>query len=325
MTSVPRVRDTLETHQIPVYLLAVAAGFAIAFTVPDATSFESAINPALALMLFATFLQVPLASMRRAIGHGRFIAALLVANFIAAPLLVALLFPLLPGDPLIRIGVLFVLLCPCIDYVVTFSQLGKSDASLLLAATPILLGLQLLLLPLYLALFMGAEATGLVEPRPFLHAFAWLIVVPFALAATLQTAAKRSPIAARATTWAGLLPVPATTLVLTVVIAAVVPQLGLALPAASSVLPVYVAFALVAPLAGIAIARGFGLAVPAMRAVAFSTGTRNSLVVLPLALAIPGALPVVPAVIVTQTLVELLAMLAYIKLIPRIVPSRRMA
>lgn len=325
MISVPHVRDILETHQIPVYLLAVAAGFAIAFTVPDATGFENAINPALALMLFATFLQVPLASMRRAIGHGRFIAALLVANFIAAPLLVALLFPLLPGDPLIRIGVLFVLLCPCIDYVVTFSQLGKSDASLLLAATPILLGLQLLLLPLYLALFMGAEATGLVEPGPFLHAFAWLIVVPFALAATLQAAAKRSSIAARATTWAGLLPVPATALVLTVVIAAVVPQLGLALPAASSVLPVYVAFALVAPLAGIAIARGFGLAVPATRAIAFSAGTRNSLVVLPLALAIPGALPVVPAVVVTQTLVELLAMLVYIKLIPRIVPSRRQA
>ncbi|MCR6663307.1 MAG: arsenic resistance protein [Luteimonas sp.] len=325
MISVPRVRDTLETHQIPVYLLAVAAGFAIAFTVPDATGFEDAINPALALMLFATFLQLPVASMRRAIGHGRFIAALLVANFIAVPLLVALAFPLLPGDPLIRIGVLFVLLCPCIDYVVTFSQLGKADASLLLAATPILLGLQLLLLPLYLALFMGAEATGLVEPGPFLHAFAWLIVVPFALAATLQAAAKRSPIAARATTWAGLLPVPATALVLTVVIAAVVPQLGLALPAASSVLPVYVAFALVAPLAGIAIARGFGLVAPATRAIAFSTGTRNSLVVLPLALAIPGALPVVPAVVVTQTLVELLAMLAYIKLIPRIVPSRRQA
>ncbi|XOT98248.1 arsenic resistance protein, partial [Alcaligenes pakistanensis] len=35
-----------------------------------------------------------------------------------------------------------------------------------------------------------------------------------------------------------------------------------------------------------------------------SSATRNSLVVLPLALAIPGALPLLPAIILTQTLVE---------------------
>ena len=51
----------------------------------------------------------------------------------------------------------------------------------------------------------------------------------------------------------------------------------------------------------------------------FSSGTRNSLVILPLAMAIPGALPVVPAVIVTQTLVELVAMLVYVPLIHRLV------
>ena len=53
-------------------------------------------------------------------------------------------------------------------------------------------------------------------------------------------------------------------------------------------------------------------------AVAFSAGTRNSLVVLPLALVVPGAIPLVPAIIVTQTLIELLAELAYIRIIPRL-------
>lgn len=53
------------------------------------------------------------------------------------------------------------------------------------------------------------------------------------------------------------------------------------------------------------------------RAVAFSAATRNSLVVLPLGLAIPGALPWVPAVIVTQTLVELVSELVYIKVVPK--------
>jgi hypothetical protein len=40
-------------------------------------------------------------------------------------------------------------------------------------------------------------------------------------------------------------------------------------------------------------------------------------VILPLALAVPGAIPVLPAVIISQTLVELVSELIYIRLIPR--------
>lgn len=39
---------------------------------------------------------------------------------------------------------------------------------------------------------------------------------------------------------------------------------------------------------------------------------------LPLALAVPGAIPLMPAVIVGQTLVELVASLIYIRLMPRL-------
>jgi ACR3 family arsenite efflux pump ArsB len=83
------------------------------------------------------------------------------------------------------------------------------------------------------------------------------------------------------------------------------------------VVPIYVAFALVAPVAGWLVARAFSLPSDQGRAVAFSTATRNSLVILPLALSVPGAIPVIPAVIVAQTLVELLSELVYIRVIPR--------
>ncbi|MFQ5626261.1 MAG: hypothetical protein ACE5FM_06360, partial [Methyloligellaceae bacterium] len=53
------------------------------------------------------------------------------------------------------------------------------------------------------------------------------------------------------------------------------------------------------------------------RALMFSVSTRNSLVVLPLALAVPFGGGLVAAVVITQTLVELLAELVYIRLIPR--------
>src|SRR3546814_7830471 len=69
-------------------------------------------------MLFVTFLQVPVAALGQAMRSLRFLAVLLGVNFIFVPLLVAGLLPLAPDDPLLRLGILIVLLCPCIDYVV---------------------------------------------------------------------------------------------------------------------------------------------------------------------------------------------------------------
>lgn len=310
------LRDGLEARQVWIYFAAVIVATAIGFVIPGTAVLESAINPALALMLFVTFLQVPVAALGRALQELRFMGALLAVNFIAVPLLVLGLVQFLPADPLIRLGVLMVLLCPCIDYVVTFAHLGRADARLLLASTPVLLIAQMALLPIYLRLFLGAEAAAYVQPGPFIHAFVWLIAIPFVLAALVQTWAARSKTGERVSSGLGLAPVPATALVLFIVVAAVMPQLGQTLDRTLSVVPVYVAFSVLAPLIGWAVSQLAGLTPEAGRAVAFSAGTRNSLVVLPLALVVPGAIPLVPAIIVTQTLIELLAELVYIRGIP---------
>lgn len=312
------IKEALEARQIGIYFCAIAAAGVAALLVPEVTVVRAGINPALALMLFVTFLQVPLADLRKAVVHVRFMTALLTANFIVIPLLVAGLVQFLPADPLVRLGVLLVLLAPCIDYVVTFSHLGRADARLLLAATPALLIAQMLLLPVYLGFFLGSDAAGLVQVAPFVHAFVWVIAVPLAFAALVQLWTARSRTGERVSTAFGLFPVPATALVLFVVIAAVVPQLGPAKHMALSVVPVYIAFAVLAPLIGWSVARLFRLDAPTGRSVAFSAATRNSLVVLPLAFAVPGAGPVLPAIIVTQTLVELTSELIYVRLIPRL-------
>lgn len=305
------MKDFLETRQPPIYFTAVALGAVLALVAPGTRMLETAIEPALALMLFLTFLQLPLAALAQALLQRRFMAVLLAVNFIAVPALVALLLPLLPADPLLRLGVLLVLLCPCIDYVVTFAQLGRADAQALLAATPLLLVLQMALLPLYLGLLLGESAAGLVRPGPFVQAFVGLIAVPLVLALACQRWAAR-----RAATLA-VGAVPATALVLFVVVAAMLPQLGDAGAAALRAVPVYLLFAVLAPLLGWWLARRARLAAPAARAVAFSAATRNSLVVLPLALAVPGAVPLLPAVVVAQTLVELTAELVYVRLVAR--------
>jgi ACR3 family arsenite transporter len=312
------VREILEKRQISIYFGTVVVAALAALLVPGTTALEAGVNPALALMLFVTFLQVPLADLGRAFAQVRFLAALLLVNFVVVPLLVAILVQFLPVNPMVRFGVLLVLLAPCIDYVVTFSHLGRADARLLLAATPALLIVQMLLLPVYLGLFLGEDAADLVQLGPFIHAFVWLIAAPLVLAALVQLWAARSQTGERISTALGLLPVPATALVLFTVIAAVVPQLGPATEAALRVVPLYIAFAIVAPLLGWSLGRLFQLDAPAGRAMAFSAGTRNSLVVLPLAFAVPGAVPVLPAIIVTQTIVELVSELVYVRFIARL-------
>jgi ACR3 family arsenite efflux pump ArsB len=311
-------REALERNQIPIYFTAVVIGAVIALAWPGSSALEPLINPALALMLFVTFLQVPLSHLGRAFTDTRFLSALVAGNFVVVPLLVAALLQFIPPEPLIVIGVLFVLLTPCVDYVVTFSHLGRGDAQSLLAATPLLLLAQMALLPFYLKLLIGDEAAALVKAEPFVHAFVVLIAGPLLLAAVLQFLARKAKAAETAVRVFGLAPVPATTLVLFVVICAVVPQLGPAIESVLKVAPIYVAFAVMAPIAGWLVARAFSLRADQGRAIAFSTATRNSLVILPLALAVPGAIPIVPAVIVTQTLIELVSELIYIRVLRQI-------
>lgn len=310
-------RDALERRQIGIYLCTVLAAAALSHFFPATALLGEYVNTALAVMLFFTFLQVPVTNMGKILTEGRFLAALLVTNFIVLPLSVFLLLPLFPADPAIRLGILLVLLTPCIDYVVTFSHMGNADAQRLAAATPVLLLAQMLLLPVFLGLFPGIAASGLLRAGPFLHAFAVLILLPLVCAGLVQHREKRKPSPFTAPDFLGIFCVPSTAVVLFCIIASVMPHIEPARDAALRAAPLYVIFAFAAPALGWGVSRLFRTDAFAGRAIAFSAGTRNSLVVLSLAVSLPGAAPVLPAVIVTQTLVELAAELVYIRYIAR--------
>lgn len=87
-------------------------------------------------------------------------------------------------------------------------------------------------------------------------------------------------------------------------------------------MPFYALFLVVMAFAGLGVARLFRLDAPAGRAIVFTGATRNSLVVLPLALALPDALAVAAVVVVTQTLVEVIGMVVYVRAVPRMLPLR---
>jgi ACR3 family arsenite efflux pump ArsB len=318
--------ERMEHHQVAICLATMAVGGLLGWLAPAAgPGLEHAINPVLGALLFVTFLQVPAAELIRSLRAGRFLAAALVVNFVVVPLVVAAMFMFLPADQAVRVGVLLVLLCPCVDYVIVFSGLAGGSSRRLLAATPLLLVAQMLLLPLFLYLFMGSDLADIVEVGPFLEAFVFLIVIPLALAWALQGWAARRPAGQKVSDAATTTMVPLMAATLITVVASQIPKLDDRLVDVAAVVPFYVLFLLVMAFAGKAVARLFRLDTGSGRAIVFTGATRNSLVVLPLALALPDAFAVAAVVVVTQTLVEVVGMVTYVRVVPSLLPVEKRA
>jgi ACR3 family arsenite efflux pump ArsB len=236
------------------------------------------------------------------------------------PVVVFVLSRLVADDPALLIGVLLVLLTPCIDYVIVFSGLAGAAHDKLLAATPLLMVVQLVLLPAYLWLFAGPSTLGVIEIGPFAEAFVVLIVGPLLIAAVTQWATPRRRAVAAVAAAAPASMVPLMMVVLFVLVASQAPRLTTNSAALVGLVPIYAAFLIIMAAVGTLTAKVAHLDVTTSRSLTFSGATRNSLVVLPLALALPTALAIAPAVIVTQTLVELVGMVVYVRLIPRLIP-----
>jgi ACR3 family arsenite transporter len=310
-------KDWLQRRQVVVYAVAVALAIGIGVSRPaSATLVERFIDPVLAVLLYVTFLEIPFVRLRRAFTNGWFVAAALGMNFLVVPVVVWGLTRWLPSEPVVLVGVFMVLLTPCIDYVITFTELAGGDAERITATTPALMLVQLLLLPVYLWLFMGAEVAAVIEARPFVEAFLLIIAFPLTLAWLTELWADRS---ASGRAWQrrlGLFPVPMMGVTLFVVVASQLPRVWDAIDRIAVVIPVYVAFLVVMPLLGRLAAGLFRMDLGGSRALVFTSVTRNSLVVLPLALALPSGYELAPAVVVTQTLVELCGMVVLTRVVP---------
>jgi len=400
----------LERWQVPLYLGALVVGAAAGLLAPGAShGFELAISPVLIVLLYATFLAVPFPEIARSLKDARFLGGVLVLNFVFVPVVVFGLSRFVAHEQALLVGVLLVLLTPCIDYVIVFGarrrgveQAARGVSFVDAVAAPAAPGLPAAVrgpgaggsrrrsalrrgvppadraaartrrrdatpvAPVRVrpsrrarhergdgapddaharrcrrvpdrsgasAALLAAGLAGLAFANSIaLHLAAWA-VIGLGMGAGLYDAAfaalgRRYGLAARGaittlTLWGGFAstvcwPLSAF-LVETVGWRATC--LAYALIHVCVVVPLYVVFLVVMPLVGLGAARLFRQDVPSTRAMIFSGATRNSLVVLPLALALPDSLALVAVVIVTQTLVELLGMVVYVRLIPRLVPG----
>ena len=319
-----RIVDWWDTHQVALYIAAIVLGGALGILAPGAApTLSAATNPVLAVLLFATFLGVPLIEVGRSFTDVRFLGTVLAINFVFVPLVAFGLSRFVADDQGLLIGVLLVLLTPCVDYVIVFTGLAGGAKARLLAATPLLMLLQIVLLPAYLWLFAGGDAVQHIELAPFIEAFIIIILIPLAAAAVVQAVARRHR-GGRAVEqgMAGAM-VPLMMLTLAVVIGSQITAVGGEALTLLRVVPLYVVFLMVMLFAGLGAGRLARLSVPETRAVIFSGATRNSLIVLPLALALPAELAIAPLAVVTQTLIELVGMVAFVRLVPKIAPDRQ--
>jgi ACR3 family arsenite transporter len=321
-----QIVQRMEHRQVPLYLAAIGVGALAGWWAPAAApALSVAITPILALLLFATFLGVPLGNLGRSVLDLRFLGAVLGVNFLVVPVLVFGLSRFVADDRALLLGVLLVLLTPCVDYVIVFTGLAGGARDRLLAATPLLMLLQIVLLPVYLPLLAGTDLTRLIEVGPFLEAFLLLIVLPLAAAAGVQWLARHRPAGRAIESLMQALMVPLMMATLAVVVGSQVAAVGAQAAALLKVVPIYLAFLVIMVAIGVFVARVMRLEVPAGRALVFSGVTRNSLVVLPLALALPDSLALVPLAVVTQTLIELIGMVVLVRLVPRLVPQQSSA
>ena len=314
----------MERQQVPLYIAAILLGAAAGTVAPSlGPGLTASINPVLGLLLFATFLGVPLIQVGRAFKDVRFLGAVVVVNFAIVPLVVWGLSRFVAGDRDLLVGVLLVLLAPCVDYVIVFTGIAGGAKDRLLAAAPLLMLLQIVLLPVFLLLFAGSGATSLIKVGPFAEAFLFLIVIPLVAAAVVQAWAREHRAGVVIENVMQALMVPLMMATLAVVIGSQISAVGSRIGQLLLVVPLYVAFLIVMPIVGLIAGWIAKLDVPARRALVFTGSTRNSLVVLPLALSLPVSLSLAPLAVVTQTLVELVGMIVFVRLIPRLIPHRR--
>lgn len=204
----------------------------------------------------------------------------MLINFVAVPVVVFALTRFIASDRALLLGALLVLLCPCIDYVIVFTRIAGGAHERLLAAAPLLMLLQMLLLPVYLFVFVGSDLTDIIEVNPFVEALVILIVVPLAAAGLTQALARRSRVGTKLMEVAEAVMVPLMMIVLAVVVGSQISEASSEVSSLAGVAAIYAAFLVVMAAVGVGLARVLRLDAAAGRALTFTGATRNSLVVL---------------------------------------------
>jgi ACR3 family arsenite efflux pump ArsB len=148
--------DFVEKYQTVFVLVAILGGIALGQVSGIPPIADQLILPFLMVMLFAAFTGIPLSRLRTAFGNRRVVGSSLLINFIWSPLLAVGLGAIFLRDhPALWVGLIMLMVTPCTDWYLIFTDIADGDVPLATSILPYNLVLQLILLPFYLYIFAG--------------------------------------------------------------------------------------------------------------------------------------------------------------------------
>ena len=150
--------DNVNKFQSLIILLMVVIGIMIGQVDIISRYSEDMIMPALMVMLFLVFVQIPLKDITKSFKNRKFTMAAVCINFVWTPILVFILGKMFLGNsPELLVGFVMLMVTPCTDWYLIFTGIAKGNVALGASILPLNFILQLLLLPVYIFLIAGSS------------------------------------------------------------------------------------------------------------------------------------------------------------------------
>ncbi|AKG74509.1 arsenic resistance protein [Salinicoccus halodurans] len=177
--------NALEKYQPFIIMAAVVTGLVIGGISGIQMYAGVFIVPFLTVMLFGLFIMMPTGSIIMSFRKTGFFWTSLIINFIWTPLFAYSLGMMFLSDyPMLWIGFLMLMVTPCTDWYLVFTESAKGNTALSTSLLPVNLVVQVILLPVYLYLFFGTYET--VGFENILGSILLVLVVPMILAAAVR-------------------------------------------------------------------------------------------------------------------------------------------
>jgi bile acid:sodium symporter len=181
----------------PLLIIAAAlAGIGLEYMTPFCEIASHIITPALMALLYIVFLSTDGSELRAAFQNVRFTLTATAVNFLWTPVFsygLGLLFFRENID--MQLGLMMLLVTPCTDWYLVFMAQARGNTVLGASILPLNLALQILLLPVDLALFYG-DAIRITDAEVVRSALV-VLLLPLGLAACSNALGRISPLMAR--------------------------------------------------------------------------------------------------------------------------------
>lgn len=237
-------------------------------------------------------------------------------NFLITPFIAWTLgYLFLRNEPDIWVGLILYLVTPCIGWYLVFTELARGDVELGVSLLFWNVVLQIVLLPVYMALLAGTVVH--IEIADILRSVITFLVLPLALAAITRWLLKRFAISVEVATKKVALPYLKTITLMIVIAAMFASQGGVLFENPSVVLMMIlpgVAFFVIALLMATLAARLFRLSYPEFALLAFTTTARNSEASLAIAVTAFSS-PLVALTVVIGPSIELPVLILFLRIV----------